>query len=342
MKQPWLKVLLGLGLAATLSAPAWAANPAQPGSINYVEGRAFLGSQPLSPNSVSSTIMQQGQAISTANGRAEVLLTPGVFLRLDHNSKAVLVSPSLSDTDVQLSKGRASVEVAQLYKENDLRINQDDSAVTLKKTGLYFFNAGKDRLHVVKGEALVSADGKDVKVTGDRVLRLNAAPEKSKKFDKHHFAGGDFYRWNSLRSKYLAEANVDEAKQYAYSYWPGTGWYWDPWFDAYTFIPGDGIFYSPFGWGFYSPVMVYRAPAFFDFDDGPYYHTSPMQFRDWDHDSRFAHTFVSPQVNRPHPVIRFHEQLDRDIAMRERFGGFRSFGGFRGEGGFHGAGDFHR
>ena len=41
--------------------------------------------------------------------------------------------------------------------------------------------------------------------------------------------------------------------------WYGAGWYWDPCFGAYTFIPGDGIFYSPFGWGFYPPFAVYGS-----------------------------------------------------------------------------------
>ena len=41
----------------------------------------------------------------------------------------------------------------------------------------------------------------------------------------------------------------------------GPGWYWDPWFAGFTFIPGGGFFYNPFGWGFYSPVFAYRAPV---------------------------------------------------------------------------------
>ena len=36
-------------------------------------------------------------------------------------------------------------------------------------------------------------------------------------------------------------------------WWYGTGWYWDPWFDSWAFIPGFGFMYSPFGFGFYSP-----------------------------------------------------------------------------------------
>ena len=77
------------------------------------------------------------------------------------------------------------------------------------------------------------------------------------------------YNWSSLRSAYLAEADVDLGPSYiaggGYGLgWYGAGWYWDPWFSAYTFIPGDGIFYSPFGWGFYSPFFAFDAPIFFD------------------------------------------------------------------------------
>jgi hypothetical protein len=71
-----------------------------------------------------------------------------------------------------------------------------------------------------------------------------------------------------LRSSYLAEANVDAASAYLYNGydgpgWVGTGWYWAPGFGGYTFIPGDGILYSPFGFGFYSPLVVFRSPLFF-------------------------------------------------------------------------------
>lgn len=41
-----------------------------------------------------------------------------------------------------------------------------------------------------------------------------------------------------------------------------------------TFIRGDGIFYGPFGWGFYSPWLVYEAPYFaygYPFGYGPYH-----------------------------------------------------------------------
>ena len=43
--------------------------------------------------------------------------------------------------------------------------------------------------------------------------------------------------------------------------WYGTGWYWNPYFSSWAFLPGDGFFASPFGWSFYSPAYYgYYAP----------------------------------------------------------------------------------
>jgi hypothetical protein len=112
-----------------------------------------------------------------------------------------------------------------------------------------------------------------------------------------------------LRSGYLSEANVDAAWIYISGGvgWYGPGWYWDPWFRAYTFVPGDGTLYSPFGWGFYSPIIVYRPPFYYGFA-------------------------------RPHEFREFHYPYGHGFEPR---GGFLG-GGFRGGGAFHGGGGGRR
>jgi hypothetical protein len=106
-------------------------------------------------------------------------------------------------------------------------------------------------------------------VGGGKRLDLNSGGElKTHGFDKDNYKQSDIYQWSSLRSSYLAEANVDAARVYVSNGyygpgWVGAGWYWDPWLAGYTFIPGDGILYSPFGFGFYSPLVVFRSPLFF-------------------------------------------------------------------------------
>jgi hypothetical protein len=46
--------------------------------------------------------LQTGESLTTGNGKAEVLLTPGVFLRVGSDSLVKMISPSLTNTDVSL------------------------------------------------------------------------------------------------------------------------------------------------------------------------------------------------------------------------------------------------
>src|SRR5215469_9159005 len=91
-----LKVLSGFCLAGILSVSAWAAptRPAQPGTLNYVEGEVSVNNEPVDANSVGNLTLRTGQDLNTGNGRAEILLTPGVFLRVDQNSSVQMNSLS--------------------------------------------------------------------------------------------------------------------------------------------------------------------------------------------------------------------------------------------------------
>jgi len=283
MKLSRLHVIGSLVLTAILSVPAFAtapgANSALPGTVNYVEGNAAIGAQNLDAKSIGSTMLQTGESLTTEAGKAEILLTPGVFLRLDGNSSARMLSPSLTYTEVGLDRGRAMVEVAEILPQNDLRIREDGATTQLLKTGVYAFDAGQGTVRVFAGQAMVQDGDQQVKLKGGHEVFLNGSGKlKAGKFDRKAYASDELYRWSSLRSSYLAEANVDAARTYFVNGWYGpgwigAGWYWDPWFGAYTFLPADGFFYSPFGWGFYSPLFVYRAP--FLYGGGYFHHFGP-------------------------------------------------------------------
>lgn len=293
MKLSRWKAIAGFFLAAVLTAPAFGATTALPGTLNYVEGQAQIGSQDLSAKSIGSADLQPGQTITTENGRAEILLTPGVFLRLDDNSAAKMISPSLTNTEVELDKGRASLEVAEIHKQNDIRIAEDGATTQVLKNGLYEFNADQGNVQVFDGKANVRAEDKSINLKGGRELSLNSTPLKARKFDKK-MAENDFYNWSDLRSQYEAEANVDAAGIVPSGY-VGPGWWWDPWFSAYTFVPGDGIFYSPFGWGFYSPAFISYAP---------FYYGVPHYYGHGYRPHAFSGARAAARPVRPAPAIR--------------------------------------
>ncbi len=253
-----LKGIMLVGLAA-LFAPAVfaldlqnapAPNPAVPGTLNYIEGSTQLNGETVGQNAVGSATLTPGQTLTTANGHVEVLLTPGVFFRLAQNSAAQMVSPNLTDTAVAIEHGRAEVEVDQLFKENNIHIVVNNLPVQLVKTGLYEFDADRGTAMVFSGEAAVpKGDGHWTLIKSGHVLNVaGGANDKPVKFDVDLAKQSGLYRWSSLRSDYLAEANQQMAADYAPGY--AAGWYWDPWMFDYTFL-GPYPFYSPFGWGFY-------------------------------------------------------------------------------------------
>jgi FecR protein len=242
--------LLGLGL---VFAPVFAAEPARPGTVNYIEGAAYIDGQQIDQKQIGNINLSPGQELTTGAGKAEVLLTPGVFLRVDDNSAVKMVSPDLTLTQVQIEKGRAGVEVDEIHDQNNLQVIDAGVTTRLKKTGYYEFDANKPAVMVLKGKADVKLEnGKDREVKGHHELALESqggqpvAQQKPASFDPST-STDELMNWSKLRSQYLAEANNELAPEYASGgYYPG----WYPYGFGYTYI-GAGPFNSPFGWGFY-------------------------------------------------------------------------------------------
>ena len=123
-----------LALSAVLMVPvglALAAGSAIPGTVNYVEGQVSIGGQPVTPRAIGSAQLEPNQVLETGQGRAELLLTPGVFLRLGDHSSVRLISPKLGDTRVELLAGRAIVEVTEIFKDSNLAVMMDGASARL-------------------------------------------------------------------------------------------------------------------------------------------------------------------------------------------------------------------
>jgi hypothetical protein len=318
--------LMGLPLGAADQGEQ--ARQAVPGTVNYVEGRVFLNGAQLNPKDIGNTTLEPGQQISTGKGKAEVLLTPGVFLRLDDNSAAKMVSPDLVLTQVELDKGRAGVEVDEIHNQNDLQLIDDNVTTSLDKRGYYEFDANKPEAQVFKGEAHVEVgDGKWKEIKSHHEFALNEgealSSEKPANFNEND-AKDELYNWNALRSEYMAEANNQMAAEYTGPY-AGPGWYWDPWAFDYAYM-GFGPFASPFGWGFYPFGWGGFYPYWGGFYGGYYGHP----WHRYGYLGGVRHGYVNGAVrgNAGH-FEAFHNG---------GFGGFHGggFGGSHGGGGFAG------
>jgi len=243
---------------------------ARPGTVNYAEGIVSVNGQSIGSKQIGNTEVAPGQVLETQDGKAEMLLTPGVFLRLSDHSAVKMVSPSLTDTRVELLRGSAMVEAAQVEKENHLDVMDHGANTVIQKHGIYSFKADQPMVAVYDGEAQVQQDDRTTEVHKGKEVALSPAnPElKPQHFDMKASEQNDpLYAWSKLRSEYVAEANMSLAQTVVVGnpgWWYGTGWYWNPYFDSWAFMPGAGYLYSPFGWGFYSPAYwgSYYAPYY--------------------------------------------------------------------------------
>jgi hypothetical protein len=237
---------------------------AGPGTVNYTEGQVSVDGQPVAPHA-SGNLLQPGQVLDTAsNGYAEVLLTPGAFLRVGNNSEVKIINAGLVNTSVQLTRGEAMVEVDQLIKNSNLTVNVANATVQPEKKGLYDINADQNAVRVLDGKANVVENATVKSVGKDDEVLLNGEPLKKADFDTKMVKSEPLYTWSEARSQYESQANLSAANYViANGGWYGPGWYWDPYWSFYAFVPGSGFLYSPFGWGFYSPRFIYAYGPYF-------------------------------------------------------------------------------
>src|SRR3954470_3426612 len=118
MKPRWL---LGVSLAVLVltgfPVHAQTVIGAKSGVINWVEGDAFLADKPYVMQPSQFGEVKEGMVFRTEEGRAEVLLPPGVFFRMGEGSSFNMISNRLVDTRVELLTGSAILEIDDLDKE---------------------------------------------------------------------------------------------------------------------------------------------------------------------------------------------------------------------------------
>ncbi len=324
------------------------ANMPPPGTLNYLEGQVSVQGQRESVNAVGTLTLDANQVLNTGQGNAELLLTPGVFLRVGHNSEIKMLSPGLADTGVQLLRGSAMVEVDEIFKENNLTVAVDGSQTRIEKVGLYAFSTEHPSVKVLDGKAEIRQGTQKLKLTkGHEALLAEGMPMLRKRFDKNQEEAGSLFRWSKLRSDYETQANVDEANNLVdLGGWWGPGWYWDPlWWD-FAFLPGAGIGWGPFGYPFFSPWAIGYAPYYgfgYGYGYGYGYGSQPRGIAGHGRS-------LPPLAHEPNAGLHGFRPLSQGIAggrMGQGHGSFygrapaRSWGGHSSRGFSGAAGGFH-
>lgn len=268
--------MLAVNVVAQNTAPRSAAGDkwvisAKAGGVNHIQGTVNVERE-----SGRSGLLLKGDNVevgdrvtTTENGRVEILLNPGSYLRVAENTSFEFKTTSLEDLQLSVTRGSVILEV---FAANDFRVSVDTPKEDfgLIQTGVYRVDVAADgvaRLEVWKGKAEVG----DTVVKGGRAATSGVGDTAVAKFDRDDRDA--FETWSRDRSKELAKATNSlrdrELRTSLMSSFLGGRWnmydsfglwVFDRRFGRYCFLPFGYGWSSPYGYGFGTDIWWYNLP----------------------------------------------------------------------------------
>ncbi|HLI83953.1 MAG TPA: hypothetical protein VKV17_08545 [Bryobacteraceae bacterium] len=170
------------------------------GVVNYFEGSVLLDNQPVVPKPGRFAEIKPGSEFRVEEGRAEILLTPGVYLRMGSGSSIRMVSNLLVDTKIALLNGSAIIDAAEPNPETKVTMLLDSYQVHITKAGRYRLDTLPLELRVTDGEAEVTSESdKPITVESGHLLHLLSGVMMAS-----YSLDDDLDNWDQDRSEALA------------------------------------------------------------------------------------------------------------------------------------------
>jgi hypothetical protein len=184
------------------------------GVVHFFEGDVYLGDQLLQAHLGRFPMVPPGAELRTGEGRAEVLLTPNVFLRLDAHSTIRMVANDLADTQVELVAGNVIVESGVQNPGTSVTLIYQDWGVHFLRQGVYRIGTDPPRLAVQQGSVEVFAGDSSDPVSVDSGMSLPftdvLAPENSTGAASDAMGDWQTGRSQSISADNAITAQIDE------------------------------------------------------------------------------------------------------------------------------------
>jgi hypothetical protein len=292
-----LSVLMLACAVMSVSVSAQYLTSARAGFVNRVEGKVFIqrtstdvaeASEAPGRASLGTQMKDGDHLITNGSGRAEVLLSPGSWLRLNSETKMCALQTSFSQMRFELVSGSIIAEVSaeentNISASNPLEIVTPHGSVLIARTGVYRVDSrqGETVARVYKGELYLGSRDQVLKKTALKVSkekyvvlsnRMSGTPEIAKLND---YYSDDFDQWSVQRAQSLLAAHQSVLRRnQSFSMVSTMGsWYFDPFYNCYTFIPAGRRWASGYGFSFYNNLsncacnLWYWTPYY---GSGPY------------------------------------------------------------------------
>ena len=243
---------------------------ARAGGVNAVTGRASMrphGNTEWRQLTIKEDL-ETGDVVKTGNdGRIEMLLNPGSYMRIGENSEVELSDNSLENLEVRLLRGTAIVEVTGADdSELFIGITTPHTRMSIIRRGLYRVNVVPgDTTELIVRKGRVMLEGSHTKVKGgNKVVFSSSSFSVAKLEDPDKKKRDTVETWSKERAQTLAQANakisgralttVYASFRHDWSYGGLLGrpfWLFNNEIGCYTLIPLAYGWQSPYG-GSYS------------------------------------------------------------------------------------------
>lgn len=242
-RSPAFLTLAAVILLTTLPASGQSVISTHSGTIHYFEGSVYVDDKLLESHPGRFSSVLQGGVLRTQDGRAEVLLSPGVFVRVGERSAIRMVANALSNTRVELVAGSAIVDSAEPNPDTSVTLLCKNWSVRSREQGMYRIDYDPPRLWVLKGEAEVSAGAREpavlVKQGNDVPFGQVLVPEKSLDPPQDTLSTWAEGRQQSISTDNAIAANIQD---------PASITATSPGYDTFTKFPMLGLSSIGPGW----------------------------------------------------------------------------------------------
>ncbi len=309
------QLALALALFATCAAMARAQArdsrlvSARAGAVNLTSGDVTVrrAGQKSWQTLLRTDDLRDGDAVRTgSDGRAEILLNPGSYLRLGEDTEFEMTDTSLNTLRLKVARGSALIEAsipeggssqavmpepptktttvieaaARYTDAFVILIDTPKTQALIVRSGVYRINVAADgstELFVRSGRALVGRDAVTVKEGKVATVARDGAVEVAK-FDGKQKDELDL--WGKKRAQEIARVNSQLPVRalntafanmgwdsFSWGYNPSGLWYWDARASYYTYIPFVGC-RSPYGYWYNTaaPGLIRYCECFRGYD----------------------------------------------------------------------------
>jgi hypothetical protein len=249
--------------------------------LSYINGNVYIqkATELDYEEGMVNMPITEGDRLGTTEGRAEIFMGRGKYIRLDQDTKMDFLDlprPGSDLTSIQIWRGNIFFSIMSLKKEKTVEIHTNDVSLYILESGLYRIDVRGDETEIFVFRGLLEAAGETGSVLIGEEQKLEAMgghfPGRPSRFTA--VAVDSFDRWSALRDqeirkrmarRYLPEEMEDfEYELASYGDWTyvfpygyvwvpgGTATDWRPYLDGrWIWIPVCGwtwLPYEPWGW----------------------------------------------------------------------------------------------